>query len=166
MTTPTVAELLGYANLQMAAEAFLTIGKDPATGTELEEALTRGNERASRFTSVQATQFLDEWDVLAQHSTNTGFSGTVFRRGEGANAEYVLSFRSTEFLDDCARRLEPDDAAPDRPARRAICCTSTPGNSGKAKAVRHCAALGVTGKRLRSALHEWAHARSCRQTSS
>lgn len=58
MTTPTTSDLLKYADLQMAAEAFLV---DPGTGAvkpNLRQALIDGNTHASRFTSVQATRFL------------------------------------------------------------------------------------------------------------
>ena len=61
MATPTIAEYIKYANLQMAAEAFLY---DEAlsklkTGDDLKRALTTGNEHASRFTETQAKEFLD-----------------------------------------------------------------------------------------------------------
>lgn len=110
MTTPTTSDLLKYADLQMAAEAFLV---DPGTGAvkpNLRQALIDGNTHASRFTSVQATRFLEYWEVVAQQeNTKTGFSGTVFKCRiddpvTGAMAgETVMSFRSTEFLDDAAR---------------------------------------------------------------
>jgi len=110
MNSPTIAELLKYADLQMAAEAFLT--NDNGTikaGQNLERALINGNNRASRFTVTQATKFVKHWIVEAQHTTNTGFSGTLFKCVEddpvtGAKkGELVLSFRSTEFIDDAAR---------------------------------------------------------------
>lgn len=52
MSAPTIAESLTYANLQMAAEAFV---RDPQTtqlrtGEDLITALTVGNNHASRFT--------------------------------------------------------------------------------------------------------------------
>ncbi len=74
MTTPTTSDLLKYADLQMAAEAFLV---DPGTGAvkpNLRQALIDGNTHASRFTSVQATRFLEYWEVVAQQeNTKTGF---------------------------------------------------------------------------------------------
>jgi hypothetical protein len=113
MTTPTIADYLKYANLQMAAEAFL---KDPKTNAEsysgdaLRDALIDGNKRYTSFTASEAAKFAEDWEVVDQcKNTTTGFSGTLFRckvtdpsRGlkEG---EYVLSFRSTEFIDDAVR---------------------------------------------------------------
>jgi hypothetical protein len=71
MTTPSMAELSKYADLQMAAEAFLV--QDEATGqlkSNLQQALTEGNFQASRFTATQATAFLAHWKVVDQ-KTNT-----------------------------------------------------------------------------------------------
>ncbi|OUL98421.1 hypothetical protein A8M77_31725 [Variovorax sp. JS1663] len=74
-------------------------------------SLMLGKERSSRFTAVQAQQFLDEGWTVAEHisNTTTGFSGTLFRalrtdESRGITAgELVLSLRSTEFIDDAAR---------------------------------------------------------------
>lgn len=108
MTTPTIAELLKYADLQMAAEAFLRINKTGdliSSGSFLVDALKEGNGRASRFTQTQAEAFADSttgWTVVAQRAnTGTGFSGTLFRNNK--TNELVMSFRSTEFVDDYAR---------------------------------------------------------------
>lgn len=110
VTPPTVADLLKYADLQMAAEAFLVNGSSVKTGSQLRDALITGNNHASRFTEAQANRFIEYWEVAAQEAnTNTGFSGTVFRCIKddpltGARAgELVMSFRSTEFIDDAAR---------------------------------------------------------------
>ncbi|MBB5206063.1 hypothetical protein HNQ51_003406 [Inhella inkyongensis] len=111
MTPPSIADLLKYADLQMAAEAFL-LGKDdkPYAGTDLIKALMRGNDHASRFTEAQAKRFDEFWEVVAQQpNTHTGFSGTVFKCKKddpltGAKADdVVMCFRSTEFVDDYAR---------------------------------------------------------------
>jgi len=98
-----IANYLKYANLQMAAEAFILDGEKLAeSGPDLEKALVRGNDRASRFTQLQAEQFSAQWVVVDQQdNTPTGFSGTLFRNRE--TNEYVISFRSTEFIDDSAR---------------------------------------------------------------
>jgi hypothetical protein len=65
-TNPTDAKtLLKYANLQMAAEAFLsdktapvrTTNSDPITLAKL----TTGNERSSKFTKTQAAEFIQDW---------------------------------------------------------------------------------------------------------
>ena len=98
MTTPTIADYLNYANLQMAAEAFL-FDDNGDRKQNLKQALIDGNKHASRFTAVQAEDFLAQWDVIAQcPNTPTGFSGTLFQNK--VTKEYVISFRSTEFIDD------------------------------------------------------------------
>ncbi|MBL0209281.1 MAG: hypothetical protein IPP84_15505 [Propionivibrio sp.] len=106
MTTPTVADYLKYANLQMAAEAFI---RDPVTdvlsgsGADLIKALKAGNNHASRFTQIQAEAFAAQWEVVDQRAnTTTGFSGTLFINKAYPN-ELVISFRSTEFIDDAIR---------------------------------------------------------------
>ncbi len=105
MATPTIAEYLKYANLQMAAEAFI---RDEITGIlakdadEVKARLIAGNNHASRFTETEATKFVGEWRVLDQRAnTKTGFSGTLFINTK--TDELVLSFRSTEFIDDAIR---------------------------------------------------------------
>lgn len=108
MSNPSMATLLKYANLQMAAEAILPVGFTGANALELID----GNNRASRFTPTQANQFIaDSWTVLAHRdNTGTGLSGTRFKytglsdpsRGL-VNGELVLSFHSTEFIDDAVR---------------------------------------------------------------
>ena len=105
MTTPTIADYLNYANLQMAAEAFLKnpdTGAKNYTGDNLIGALIAGNNRALRFTASEATKFESEWTVVDQcPNTTTGFSGTLFQNK--ATEEFVISFRSTEFIDDAVR---------------------------------------------------------------
>ena len=100
-----VSDCLKYANLQMAAEAFLkndVTGIKNYSGDALSTALKDGNQRASRFTGTQAKEFEAQWTVVDQRAnTSTGFSGTLFRNRE--TNEYVISFRSTEFIDDSAR---------------------------------------------------------------
>lgn len=108
---PTIAETLKYANLQMAAEALYgfdanatpnqqpgALFTNPITAT----ILTTGNRHASKFTQTEAEKFVAQYEVVEHISdTKTGFSGTLFR--DKATNELVLSFRSTEFLDDSAR---------------------------------------------------------------
>lgn len=106
MTTPTIVDYLKYANLQMASEAFLVDSQEkPLTGQFYIDALIDGNKRSLKFTKTQATAFADPdkgWTVLDQRAnTTTGFSGTLFKSNE--TGELVLSFRSTEFIDDHAR---------------------------------------------------------------
>ncbi|WP_423599722.1 hypothetical protein [Roseateles sp. MS654] len=112
-STLAISELKKYSDLQMAAEAFLVVASDDILRTDLLLALREENGHSRRFTGTQAADFLVHWDVLAQKSnTGTGFSGTVFRCKAndpvtGAKAgEIVMSFRSTEFIDDAARDNE------------------------------------------------------------
>ena len=62
MTTPTITDYLKYANLQMAAEAFLydETTKSIKTGQQLLDALKAGNNHASVFTQTQATAFAEQ----------------------------------------------------------------------------------------------------------
>jgi hypothetical protein len=107
MTTPTISEYLKYADLQMAAEAFLRDdhGELYSQTQDIISALERGNHHASKFTETQAAAFADPvngWTVLDQiANTNTGFSGTLFENNK--TGELVISFRSTEFIDDDVR---------------------------------------------------------------
>ncbi len=105
MTSIEVSSSLKYANLQIAAEAFLIdpiSGRSNFTGERLVAALEAGNDHASKFPSVSAIQFESEWMVVAhQPNTSTGFSGTLFENK--TTHELVLSFRSTEFIDDAVR---------------------------------------------------------------
>jgi hypothetical protein len=120
MTTPTTADLLKYADLQMAAEAFI---RDPrtqilaSTPEDLIKALKAGNGHASKFTDTQAKAFADPadgWTVLDQRAnTATGFSGTLFKNNK--TGELVMSMRSTEFLDDAARDSEATNTMEIRP---------------------------------------------------
>jgi hypothetical protein len=104
MTTPTIADYLKYANLQMAAEAFL-FNDDGTQKQNVKQALIDGNGHATYFTQTQAEAFVDPqtgWTVVDQlANSSTGFSGTLFRNNQ--TGELVLSFRSTEFIDDAIR---------------------------------------------------------------
>jgi hypothetical protein len=113
---PNVTTLLTYADLQMAAEA-IDLGRFLSGEVTLEAALIVGNGRSSRFTPTQAAQFVLDWEVVRhQENTGTGFSGTLFRcrRTDVARGlvegELVLSFRSTEFVDDAARDNQATNA--------------------------------------------------------
>ncbi|BCB27524.1 hypothetical protein SKTS_24100 [Sulfurimicrobium lacus] len=115
MTTPSIAEYLKYAELQMAAEALygfdatkpnanLTPG-DKFNQTLTPAILTTGNRHASKFTAAEAADFASKWVVVEHESnTTTGFSGTLFKNKD--TNELVLSIRSTEFIDDAARDNE------------------------------------------------------------
>jgi pimeloyl-ACP methyl ester carboxylesterase len=101
-----ITTYLKYANVQMAAEALLNV----PNADKLSGQLVLGNERASKFTNELAKEFAADWAVVEHKSnTTTGFSGTLFRclttdaaRGMVAG-QLVMSFRSTEFIDDSAR---------------------------------------------------------------
>jgi hypothetical protein len=103
------SKFLVYADLQMAAEA-IDLDKVLTGERTLIQAIEKGNNHSSVFTSAQAVRFTNEWEVVAhQPNTSTGFSGTVFRsrvtdptRGV-VEGQLVMSFRSTEFIDDAAR---------------------------------------------------------------
>lgn len=121
-------KLLAYASVQMAAEASFGLASSQPGQTfsgafdspEQLALLTTGNNRSSRFTPAQAAEFAQIWEVVEHKSnTTTGFSGTLFRVRTGESSapvdpsllskygltpgQLVLSFRSTEFLDDNAR---------------------------------------------------------------
>ena len=120
-STPQVLQT--YALLQIASEALFNVEPGVAAtapgvgalqnigfGTD-GSVLTRGNDHSSRMTTEQAKQFAQEWTVVShQPNTATGFSATLFKytgtsdsdRGL-TNGQYVVSFRSTEFIDDQAR---------------------------------------------------------------
>ena len=110
-----IANQVKYANLQLAAEAFF-LEKTACAGDVRESSfitvpeLKEGNTRSSKFTDEAAAEFALDWEIVEhQANTSTGFSGTLFRalRTDEARGilagELVMSFRSTEFLDDSAR---------------------------------------------------------------
>jgi hypothetical protein len=111
MSALTITDYLKYANLQMAAEAFL-VNADRTIKADIPQALQQGNFHSSKFNKFQAEEFADPvkgWTVLDQRAnTATGFSGTLFRNNQ--TGELVISFRSTEFIDDHARDNEATNA--------------------------------------------------------
>jgi hypothetical protein len=119
-TSLNIADYLKYVDLQMAAEAFILDPKTNVfrnTGQLLIDALNEGNDHASRFTGGQAASFAAHWIAVDQRAnTATGFSGTLFKciqddPATGAKAgELVMSFRSTEFIDDAARDNQATNA--------------------------------------------------------
>ena len=117
MTTETkneIAQYLEFCNLQIASEAFLVSKTDlPSqipeilSGEILKSKLVAGNDHSSIFTDVQADDFVSKWEVVAhQGNTGTGFSGTLFKAKVAipeagiVEGQYVISFRSTEFIED------------------------------------------------------------------
>ena len=122
-----VSELLKYANLQIAAEALynfnavtngstLIPGAIDASGRNVAAAnLVTGNLHVTKMTPTEVAwnQLPDLWTVVEHESnTTTGFSGTLFKatRDDPTTGtrkdDLVLSFRSTEFIDDAARDQE------------------------------------------------------------
>ncbi len=111
MANGQLQQLATFANLQMAAEGFLSRAGDdrpnrPDAGL-VEQRLFEGNSHASKFTRTQSSSFVKGYEVLAQYRNDplltggTGFSGTLFRNK--LSGELTLSFRSTEFIDDNIR---------------------------------------------------------------
>ena len=74
MPTPTIADYLKYANLQMAAEAFIRDEKTKllaSAGQPLIDALVAGNNHASKFTASEANKFAADWEVLDQETSGS-----------------------------------------------------------------------------------------------
>lgn len=99
-----------FVTLQMAAEAFLsTESGTPKSGIALITALQVGNKHSSTFTEQDAEYFAQHWRVVDETETATGFSGTLFEciaddpETGAKREERVISFRSTEFVDDAVR---------------------------------------------------------------
>lgn len=110
----SVAEQYKFIGLQMAAEANL-VDPDglPFSGAVLISALVRGNGHSSVFTRTEAEHFAEHWRVVAQsEESGTGFCGTLFECIQSdpttgtVAGERVISFRSTEFIDDAVRDNE------------------------------------------------------------
>lgn len=124
MIMPTFADSLKYTNLQMAAEAFLVDNNNRVLlDDQLLQALKNGNNHSLLFTDTLATEFAAQWDVVAQKAnTPTGFSGTLFRckvtdpEKDLVAGQLVLSFRSTEFIDDNLRDSAATNALIAQPA--------------------------------------------------
>ncbi|MBD9354859.1 hypothetical protein [Methylomonas albis] len=106
MNKSTISTYLRYMQLQVVAEAFLTnmSGTLYLPGSdEFNQALIDGNKHTSKLTTPEIKDFQANWKVVAQQAnTDTGFSGTLFKT-PGDNPEYVISFRSTEFVEDNIR---------------------------------------------------------------
>src|SRR6266446_4271511 len=111
-----VAAQLEYAKLQVAAEAMFGVEHNAPAGDRIAlpidtKWLTKGNDHSSRFTQTQADDFVSKWELVEhQANTATGFSGTLFKyKGADnpdlglANGQLVITFRSTEFIEDAAR---------------------------------------------------------------
>lgn len=100
---------LTYANLQMAAEAWLD--RFPyTTQAGLQAALEFGNNRASVFIPTQAARFAAEWKVLDHRAdTGTGVSGTPYEY-IGNNSDPVL--KDNDWLEAEDGNVDPnaDDA--------------------------------------------------------
>ena len=127
-TNTNPATILEFARLQLAAEALygfknakpewidskgdadtsnLLFGVNYDSGENYENHLISGNDHNSKFTPTDAAEFADNWEMVAHiANTATGFSGSLFRAKkdiEGTRIkakDLVMSFRSTEFVDD------------------------------------------------------------------
>jgi hypothetical protein len=110
MPSPTIVDYLKFSTLQFAAEAMLA-DEYGNLKNDVRAALINGNLRSTKFTQPQAKDFTDPvngWTVVTQcPNTLTGFSGTLFKNNK--TEELVISFRSTEFIDDAARDNEATD---------------------------------------------------------
>lgn len=115
MTTNQSAALLDYSKVQIVAEGMFGFAHVDApaatrTGTIQDEWLTQGNDHSSRLTDADIKEFKNNWD-LVEHIANTatGFSGTLLKckvddPSKGLTAgQLVISFRSTEFIEDSVR---------------------------------------------------------------
>lgn len=86
----------------MAAEAVLELAIGEGNSGPLKTELIAGNNCASKFTDVLASDFASKYTVVAhQANTVTRFRGPLFK--DNQTGELTISFRSTEFLDDNAR---------------------------------------------------------------
>ena len=112
MPTLTTADYLKYANLQMAAEAFIRDEQTLVLASAPEAVIARliaGNNRSLLFTETQATAFAGQWEVLDQRAnTATGFSGTLFKAINRALKRALKGQSHLTFR------------APDMPRRRSI----------------------------------------------
>ncbi|MFW2177067.1 MULTISPECIES: hypothetical protein [unclassified Moraxella] len=112
---PSTAQLLELVNVQMASEAFMGLKNTIVNTASADDEkiildvdmLKSGNEHSTKFTSVTASQFVQNWEVKAhQANTTTGFSGTLFEAKQDIagtdikKGDQVISFRSTEFIED------------------------------------------------------------------
>lgn len=111
--------LLEFAHLQMASEALYDLQDEVPNGIkhiqnsnllETTEVLKTGNTHSSKFTETQAKEFMENWEIVSHlPNTTTGFSGTLFKAKKPiveagiAEGDLVISFRSTEFIDDAVR---------------------------------------------------------------
>lgn len=130
-TNTNPATILEFARLQLAAEALygfknakpewidskgnantsnLLFGVDYDSSKEYKNHLIRGNDHNSKFTPTDATEFADNWEMVAHiANTATGFSGSLFRAKKDIpgtdikKGDLTISFRSTEFVDDATR---------------------------------------------------------------
>src|SRR5262245_48363265 len=84
-----IQRLLEFANMQMAAEAFLSRVEDLTINRPPEELvlgrLQDGNFHSGKFTPSQAQEFVNKYEVLAQYRNDpllpsgAGFSGTLLK---------------------------------------------------------------------------------------
>ena len=90
MANNQINQFLEFANMQMAAEAFLLREGESGIGSvsaeQLIARLELGNTHASHFTPVQADQLTQDYRVLTHFRYDplkpgeTGFSATLFQK--------------------------------------------------------------------------------------
>jgi hypothetical protein len=120
--------LLEYSKLQIiVAESMFGLSHTAAPGVMVSPVsgafdpawLTEGNHHSSRLTTTQASEFAKSW-ALVEHisNTKTGFGGTLFRyKGPDDPSlnlktnQLVISFRSTEFIEDAVRDNQATNTA-------------------------------------------------------
>src|SRR6218665_3951374 len=87
---------LKYANLQMAAEAYVvsktsTPGETSKRPQSMIGLLTDCYDRSSRFTAIKAEEFIQDWEGVEQiGNTSTVFSGTLFRARRDAPPPRIM----------------------------------------------------------------------------
>lgn len=122
-TNTNPATILEFARLQLAAEVLydlknaipnweITVDNPNIGNLSFDNLITKkrlqsGNDHNSKFTEADAEEFDKNWEMVAHiANTATGFSGSLFRAKkdiEGTRIkaqDLVMSFRSTEFVDD------------------------------------------------------------------
>ena len=90
-----IQEYFDFSQLALAAYADLdTSLNDPSRRTDLLDAL-----ESAAFSSSQATQFAPKYTILDQEPNDpaSGFSATIFSRGQGAQEEFILAIRIDQW---------------------------------------------------------------------
>jgi len=115
MANGQLNRLLDFANMQMAAEAFLSQSVDDTPNrppeSELRTRLEDGNTHTSKFMPAQAEQFVAQYEVLTQYRNDsllpgkTGFSGTLFRNRATANLRSPYALPNSSMMPRATTKL-------------------------------------------------------------